>query len=123
MDIGTLIVDDQEDMRLLIRLVIEAANEGLVVNGEATTGLEAVERAGELDPTVIVLDEMMPGMNGLEAAAQIMQQRPGQLILLCSAYLDDDLRRRAREVGIAVCLTKDEIRKIPEAIQSLARAG
>ena len=74
--VGTLIVDDQKDIRYLIRIIIEAANQGLFVLGEAADGPEAVRRAEELDPQVIVFDQMMPGMTGLEAAQAIRQSRP-----------------------------------------------
>src|ERR1051326_8243221 len=51
----TLIVDDEEDMRLLMRSTIEAANEGLTVAGEARNGFEAVEQWREAQPDILVL--------------------------------------------------------------------
>src|SRR5207249_4476452 len=75
-EIPTMIVDDQEDVRLLLRVLINMANEGLFVRGEAGGGVEALDRLEEDDPIVIVLDQMMPDMNGLETAAQIRTRRP-----------------------------------------------
>jgi YesN/AraC family two-component response regulator len=122
MSIGILIVDDEDDIRTLMRLVIEAANNGLEVCGEAANGPDAVRHADSDDPTVIVLDERMPGMNGIEAAAQILEHRPGQRIILCSAYLDTELKRRAKLAGIKVCLPKGDIGRIPDTIRRLAVA-
>ena len=117
MEIGTLIVDDQEDIRLLIRLLIDAANQGLTVRGEAATGPDALENIDQLDPDVVILDQMMPGMSGLEAAALIKQRRPGQRMILCSAYLDNELRRQAQEAGFTVIMTKWDIDRIAEALR------
>ena len=88
MDNGILIVDDQEDIRHLIRMIVERANRGLFVTGEAADGQRALDQLDEADPSVVVLDQMMPGMNGLETAALIRERRPGQPMILCSAYLD-----------------------------------
>lgn len=65
MAIETLIVDDHDDIRLLLRLVL-GAEAGIEVTGEACNGLEAVDAYIDLQPNVIVLDEMMPGMRGLD---------------------------------------------------------
>ena len=119
MEIGVLIVDDEEDIRFLIRAIIDAADEGLRVLGEARDGKEALEHIDELDPKVVVLDERMPGKTGIETAVDIGQKRPGQRIILCSAYLDDELVARAEEAGIKVCLSKQEVRLIPQTLRDL----
>ena len=119
MPIGAFIVDDQADVRLLVRMIIEAANNGLFVSGEAASGQEAMDRLDETDPAVIVVDEMMPGLSGIETAVLILRRRPGQRIILCSAHLDDELIERADAAGIRVCLTKDQAREIPGAIRAL----
>lgn len=121
MEIRTLIVDDQPDVRLLVRLVIEVANEGLVVSGEAAGGQEALERLEDDDPVVVVLDQMMPDMNGLETATRIRARRPRQVIVLCSAYLDDDMVEQAREVGVQWCVGKAEVRTLPDVIREAVR--
>lgn len=119
MPIGALIVDDQDDVRLLVRMIIEAANQGLFVSGEAASGREAVDRLEETDPAVVVVDEMMPGLSGIETAALILRRRPGQPIILCTAYLDDDLIERATAAGIHVCLPKEQAAALPAAIRAL----
>ena len=111
--ISTLIVDDQPDIRLLLRVIINASNSGLVVAGEAESGVDALERVDSLDPDVIVLDQMMPGMTGLEVAEQIIRRRPAQVIVLCTAFLNDEIRARAAEVGIASCIPKADARLVP----------
>lgn len=118
--IPVLVVDDMDDMRALVRLVVRTANEGLVVAGEAANGSEAIELADTLDPAVIVLDELMPGLGGLETARQILARRPDQRIILFSAYLDDRIQDAARELGITTCLSKVDYESLPDVIRAAA---
>jgi CheY-like chemotaxis protein len=117
-----MVVDDQPDVRFLLKVLIDRANDGLVVVAEAATGAEAIDRAAELDPLVIVMDEMMPGMSGLEAVDRLREQRPSQVIILCSAYLDDELVARAHAAGVVHCISKDEVGDLPELIRKAAAA-
>jgi DNA-binding NarL/FixJ family response regulator len=118
--IPVLVVDDMDDMRALVRLVVRTANEGLVVAGEAANGSEAIDLVDALDPAVIVLDELMPGLGGLETARRILARRPDQRIILFSAYLDDRIREAAREVGITACVSKVDYESLPEVIRAVA---
>ena len=118
-----LVVDDELDMRTLVRVVIDLANHGLTVAGEAADGHEALSAWEALDgppePDVIVLDNRMPGQSGLEVAQQILRQRPDQLIVLFSAFLDDEIRKQAAELGISACVSKDEVHALPDVIWNL----
>lgn len=121
--IAIQIVDDQADVRVLLRLTIDMANDGLMVVAEAANGEEALIQVDTADPAVIVLDEMMPGMNGIDVAKRILERRPGQVIVLCSAHLDDVLRSRAREAGVTTWLPKDRIEDLPDLLRKLGRAS
>ena len=115
-----LIVDDEEDMRFLVRTVIEAANHGLSVAGEAADGEQAIERWRAERPEVVVLDHRMPGMSGLETAEKILAESPDQRIILFSAYLDPETTAAAARVGVDMCLAKSDYGKLPEALWQLA---
>jgi DNA-binding NarL/FixJ family response regulator len=117
--IPTLIVDDQDDIRLLLRTMIDRANQGLHVVGEAATAIEALDAIETLDPLVVIMDEMMPGMTGLDATTELRGRRPQQIVILCSAYLDDDVIARARAVGADGWLPKDQIRALPDLIRTV----
>lgn len=117
--IRTMIVDDEADLRLLLRLAIDMRNEGLTVAGEAGTGSEALAQLDAVDPTVVVLDQMMPGMDGLTTAAQMLARRPDQLIVLHSAFLDDSLEADARAVGITACVRKGKARDLADFVHDL----
>jgi CheY-like chemotaxis protein len=119
-----LVVDDAPDMRFLARAVLETA--GLRVVAEAVDGPEALLRVHELDPppvpTVILLDHQMPGLTGLEVAARVLADIPGQLIVIFSAYLSDAVSAEASRLGIAACVSKTEVNKLPTIIQDLVAA-
>ena len=121
----TLIVDDELDMRLLVRIVIELANDGLSIIGEAGDGDEALDvfrSMEEPDPDVVILDNRMPTVSGLEAAREILSERPDQIVILYSAYLDDETRERAKQIGIAACLAKQDIENLADTIRELVGA-
>src|SRR5437588_1126987 len=117
---GILIVDDEEDIQRLVRAVITAANEGLEVIGDAASGEEAVERWRELRPDVILLDQRLPGISGIEAAEQILAERPEQLIILFSSFLDAETNSRAKQVGVVACIDKTDVAGVPEAVWKYA---
>ena len=119
-----MIVDDHADVRYLIRAIVEDADEALdvVVAGEADGVRAALESIDQVDPDVVVLDALMPVVGGLEAAPMILARRPGQSILMCSAFVDDELREKAEAVGIALCVSKDDLEAIPQLAVDLARS-
>jgi CheY-like chemotaxis protein len=118
-----LIVDDELDMRMLVRVVIEMANDGLSIVGEAADGAEALEvwRAldGPPDPDVVILDNRMPQLTGLEVAKEILEERPAQIIVLYSAFLDERVRASAEEIGITRCVSKEELEQLPDLLREL----
>ncbi|MGV3760144.1 MAG: response regulator transcription factor [Actinomycetota bacterium] len=121
-----LIVDDELDMRMLVRLVIEMANDGLTIVGEATDGPEAIQVWRDLDgppvPDVVILDNRMPGLSGLEVAQRILEERPDQIIVLYSAFLDAEVRAKADELGISSCVSKHELDRLPDLVRELTAA-
>ena len=121
-EITTLIVDDQRDIRLLLRILIDAANDGLSVIGEAASGPEAIAAVERIEPVVVVFDEMMPDMTGVEAAAQVRRLRPAQIMVLCTAYLDERVIERARAAGMDARPAKQDVADLPDLIRSLVAA-
>ena len=119
---GVLVVDDESDIRLLVQEIIDQANEGLIVVGQAASGQEAIDRWRETGADIIVLDQRMPDLTGLETAERILAEQPDQNILLFSAYLDQATVHRASELGIRACLPKSDLARIPEALWKFGAA-
>ena len=119
-----LVVDDEPDIRYLLRRVLERSDGKNRVVEEAANGAEALRVPTRLpntsDATVIVLDQQMPGLNGLETAARIRAQRQDQPIILFSALLTDAIRQDAVRAGVTLCLPKTAVAELPTLVDALA---
>lgn len=118
-DIRALIVDDEPDIRMVMRLAIEVEGAGVCVVGEATDGLEAIAAVEDLDPEVVVIDLRMPHLDGLEAAARILDRAVPPSVILCTAFADRELQREAAELGVSACVAKTELVDIPTVIRQI----
>jgi CheY-like chemotaxis protein len=118
--VRVLVVDDHADVRFLVRTILRDAGPPLEVAGEAAGADEALEALEASEVHVVVLDALMPVVDGFEAAGMILDRRPGLPILLCSALVDDEVRARAEEAGISACLSKDDFEAIPRVALQLA---
>jgi YesN/AraC family two-component response regulator len=105
---NTLIVDDEVDVRLLLQLAIDMENRGLHVVGEAANGHEALAMRRGLDVDVVVLDNRMPGLTGLETATAMLAEDPDLPIVLYSAFTDDQTAAEARRIGVRACVAKGD---------------
>ena len=85
-----LIADDNPHVRHAMRILLEHHPEWQVC-GEAVDGRDAVSKAKQLSPDLVVLDFLMPGLNGLEAAREIHKSVPGVRMLMCTMYLSPQL--------------------------------
>ncbi len=104
--IRVMVVDDTDHVRRMLTSMLSL--DGFVVVGEASGGSQAVAGVDEADPDVVVIDYKMPGMDGLDTARSIRAGRPDQVMILYTAYVDEELQRQAEEAGIALCLGKVE---------------
>jgi DNA-binding NarL/FixJ family response regulator len=118
--IAALIVDDEDDIRLLVRMVLQNAGDDLSVAGEAADGREALEIFANTDVDVVILDQRMPGLSGVETAREMLRMKPMTKIIMCSAYLDTDLKHEAESAGVAVAIAKREIDRLPQLLRELA---
>ena len=96
--VRVLIVDDHEPWRRWVCSEL-GSQQQLQVVGEASDGLEAVHKAHELKPDIILLDIGLPNLNGLDAAKRITQSTPDSKIILLTAQNDSDLAKQALENG------------------------
>jgi CheY-like chemotaxis protein len=118
---SVFVVDDEPEMRLLARVFLERG--GFNVVDEAADGPQALERFHDLNPppipSVVLLDNRMPGLTGLEVAEQMLAQHPSQVIILFSAHLDPGVEDKAREIGITACVSKTKASKLPTIMRGL----
>ena len=116
---NTLIVDDEVDVRLLLQLLIDQENHGLHVIGEAANGEQALQLRRSLDVDVVVLDNRMPGLSGLETATQMLAEAPDLPIVLYSAFTNDRMLAQAREIGVRDCVPKGDGPRLIKTLREL----
>ena len=110
---SVLIVDDDPNMCFLERMVLETAYGEFEVVGEAPSGEDAIRRWRDLHPQVIVIDDRLPGMRGLDVARLILAEQPDQVIVLVTAQHDTATVRAALALGVRACLPKTDVRRLP----------
>src|SRR6266403_882651 len=116
---GILICDDNPSIRYLLRVFVESKT-AFTVCGEAGHGVEAVEKAKQLQPDLIILDLSMPIMNGAEAAVVLKRMMPQMKIILFTMHADNVGKALAAAVGIDLTLSKtDGLQKLDEHLKTL----
>ncbi len=104
--IGVLIVDDHAVVREGLRSFLEL-QEGIAVVGEAGDGAEAVALAERIRPDVVLMDLVMPKVDGVEAMRQLRERVPAARVIVLTSFLDDDRLLPAIRAGAAGYLLKN----------------
>jgi DNA-binding NarL/FixJ family response regulator len=117
----TLIVEDHEGVRALLRSLLENETQCVVV-GEASDGLQAVQRAQELQPDLILLDLSLPKLNGMEAGRRIRKISPQSKIVFLSQDSAPEIVESALRIG-AGYLLKSDAKELPAAVHAVLEGG
>ena len=119
--ISVLIVDDHSVVRQGVRAFLEAQADISVV-GEAESGEQAVQLAQKYIPDVVLMDLLLPGMNGVEATRLVKQVSPrSQVIVLTSYYEDENIFPALRAGAISYTLKDIHPTELVEAVRKAAR--
>jgi DNA-binding NarL/FixJ family response regulator len=117
-----LLVDDNAVIRHMLRTAFEERSDWEV--GEAQNGRDAIDKAQESKPDLIVLDLSMPVMNGLEAAPLLRQMLPAVPIILFTLHDNETLEREALSVGISADVSKAaSMKTLVDQAKNLLRAA
>ncbi len=100
-----LIADDHEMMRSVLRHLIDS-HDNWQVCSEARNGGEAVAKAADLHPDVIILDLAMPIMDGVQAAREIVRNRPDAKIVMFTLHSSAELEKAAGQAGVKRVISK-----------------
>lgn len=115
-----VLADDHHVVRKGIRALLEAEADFRLV-GEASDGLETVQLVERLRPDVLVLDLMMPGLNGIEVARQVRQRSPETQVVILSMHANNDYVLEALRAGaIGYVLKEASISELVEAVHDAA---
>jgi DNA-binding NarL/FixJ family response regulator len=102
---SVLIVDDHEAIRRELRRLFQSLPE-FTVCGEAVDGADAISKAEQLSPDLVILDLAMPEMNGLEAAGALRYMLPDATLFLLTAYHTRELELAALQQGVHAVFSK-----------------
>ena len=124
-NVSVLVVDDSEDLRELLTLVIERDPRGWEVVGTATEGREAVDRAQRTQPDLVLLDIAMPVMDGLQALPLIREVAPQAVVVMLSGYPFDTAGQGAIDAGAHGYLEKSNLVRglVPRLVEIIEGAG
>jgi len=118
-NIRVLIVDDHKVMRETLRSFLESLP-GVEVVGEAENGRVAVQLVRDKKPTVVVMDVIMPEMDGIEATRLITTEMPEVKVIVLSMQCDESYRETLRQAGASCFLRKDSaFEELIRAIEAL----
>lgn len=120
--IKVLVVDDDQDMRMLLRLQVQS-DERLNLVGVAKDGEEAIALAREEPPDVVVLDLMMPILGGEAALPKIREVAPGAKVVLYTARLAEGIPDDVRKGADAYLHVTPEHSDVIDTILRLAKTG
>jgi DNA-binding NarL/FixJ family response regulator len=116
--IRVLVVDDHAVVREGLRTFLEL-QDGIEVVGEAADGEQAVDRAGELVPDVILMDLVMPRLDGIGAMTELRRRDSTSRVIVLTSFLDDERLMPALQAGAAGYLLKDvEPAELARAVRS-----
>ena len=119
--ITVLLVDDHALVRQGLRAFLSTSPEFVVV-GEASSGAEAAQRAAELIPDVVLMDLVMPGMDGVEATRQVRSVSPRSQVVVLTSYHEDEHIFPALRAGALSYLLKDvAMEEVANAVRHAAR--
>jgi two-component system, NarL family, nitrate/nitrite response regulator NarL len=102
---SVLIVDDHEAVRRELRRLFQSQPD-FTVCGEAADGVDAISKAEQLSPDLVILDLAMPEMNGLEAAGALRYILPDGVLFLLTAYKNRELELAAYQSGVRAVFSK-----------------
>ena len=121
--IKVLIVDDHAVLRQALKMLLENQQEVDVV-GDAGNGREALEACERLHPDVVLMDMVMPGLNGLEATRQIRRRVPKAKILILTGYMEDEQILAALRAGASgYVVKKSDVQELLLGIQTVHRGN
>lgn len=113
-----VVVDDEPDVRLMLSIRLRA--EGVEVVGEGADGAEAIAVCEQVQPDAVVLDLLMPGMNGFEAIPILRSQFPDVGVVAYTAVAGEYVRNEMRRLKIPLVLKQSAVEPLVRALREVS---
>jgi DNA-binding NarL/FixJ family response regulator len=118
--IRVVIADDEADVRMLLRIQLE--HEGFEIAGEAMDGQSAIDECIAMQPHVVVLDLLMPKLNGFEAIPKLRRTCPNVAIIAYTAVAGDFVRKEMARLKIPLLLKSGNVDTLATKIREVVRS-
>jgi DNA-binding NarL/FixJ family response regulator len=109
MPLTIVVADDDLQCREIVRYVLAAASDTMIIVGEAADGDEGLALVRRVRPDVVITDLMLPHLNGIELTRRIREELPQTRVVLMSSYTEDANRLMASDSGADVFVSKQVI--------------
>jgi DNA-binding NarL/FixJ family response regulator len=119
-ELRILIVDDEKAVRRALGRLLGTRDEWIVV-GEASDGAEAIGKAKELKPDVVIMDVTLPQVNGLAATPEIKKAIPTTEVLIFTQHESSQMIREARNAGASGYLLKSQANWLVAAVEAIGQ--
>ncbi len=120
MRLTILLVDDEKMVRSALQRLLSTPSEWNVV-GEATDGRDAVSKARDLKPDVVIMDVTMPEMNGLQATPEIKRESPSTEVLIFTQHDSKQIVLEAQKAGASGYLLKSQAHWLAAAVDAISQ--
>jgi DNA-binding NarL/FixJ family response regulator len=119
--IRVVIADDEPDIRMLLRIQLE--HEGFQIVGEAHDGEAVIECCRETQPDAVILDLLMPGVNGFEAIGPLRRRHPEVAVVAYTAVAGEFVRKEMERLHIPLLLKSGSAANLASKIRELTRSS
>ncbi|HVM41454.1 MAG TPA: response regulator transcription factor [Acidimicrobiia bacterium] len=111
-----VVADDEEDVRLVLAMQLDAV-EGITVVGDAADGAEAIDLCRDLRPDAVVMDLLMPNVNGFEAIERLRSEQPDLGIVAYTGVAGEFVRTEMERLGVPLVLKSGDASALVEALR------
>ena len=122
MTLRVVVADDEHDVCLMLRMQL-GAQPDIEVVGAAADGSEALELCRELGPDAVVMDLLMPVMNGFQAIETLQQELPGVAVVAYTGVAGEFVRTEMERMQVPLVLKSGDVTPLVDAIRRAAPAG
>lgn len=111
-----VVADDETDVCLMLRMQL-GMQAGIEVVGVAADGAEALNLCRQLEPDAVVMDLLMPVMNGFQAIERLQEQLPGVAVVAYTGVAGEFVRHEMERMGVPLVLKSGDVRPLADAIE------